>query len=48
MGSHEVGGAWSENCGEYMGIDGLTLHRGAASGAVSIKGALCIRTWCIY
>ena len=59
MGSIVVGGAWwgvmrweegtwCENCGEYMGIDGLTLHRGAASGAVTIKGAICNRTWCRY
>ena len=38
------------NCGECIvsGIERVTLHRGAASGATTIKGALCNRTWCIY
>ena len=34
------------NCGACMGIERVTLHRGAASGATTIKGALCNRTWC--
>ena len=37
-----------KNCGECMGIDRVTLHRGTASGATTIKGALYNRTWCIY
>ena len=37
-----------KNCGECMEINKVTLHRGAASGAVSVKEAICIRTWCIY
>ena len=36
------------NCGASMGINRVTLHRGAASGATTIKRAICNRRWCIY